>query len=444
MVVRRLLAAGVLAIVAVLVAAAGPARAADWMVVSCVNPSGSAAPSQGWSTDIVGIPEPGPAPSTACGPGTPMSAALDAGTPATGGVKEALEYQPPPGSTLVGGLLDVRLVGGGTGSGFGTGAIYEPALVDDQNDAFLVCSPILQPCQNGTDTFTGTADLPAGRGGDLFVNAECAGEAGTSCSANAQNGVWAEVDVDAADLLLSTAAVPEGAAFSGSALQPGASGIAHLVFTATDPGGPGILSATAAIDGRTVFSGTPDTNGGLCAPVGADPATGSPMYDAQQPCPAVETVDLPISTLGLPDGTHRLTVALTDAAGTTSPVLDQGIVTFNPQTTPVPAGRRLVHARFVVSWRWSAQRTVLRSLTVSKLPRHARISVACSGRRCPKLRVHAVSARHVSRLVRALAHLRLHPGDRLRITVRAPRHRPERIELLIRRGREPRARLLGR
>jgi hypothetical protein len=443
LVARRVLVVSVLSI-AVALAAAAAARAADWMVVSCVNPSGSAAPSQGWSTDIVGIPEPGSTASTACGPGTPMSAGLDAGTPATGGVKEALEYQPPPGSTLVGGLLDVGLGAGSTGSAVGAAAVYEPALVDDQNDAFLVCSAILQPCQNGTDTFTGLVALPAGRGGDLFVNAECAGDAGTSCSANAQDGVWARVDVNDAHLLLSTAAVPQGTGFSGSALQPRASGVAHLVFTATDPGGPGILSATAAIDGQTVFTGTPDTNGGLCAPVGADPATGAPMYDAQQPCPAVETVDLPISTLGLPDGAHRLTVAVTDAAGTSSPVLDQAIDTFNPQRTPVPAGRGRVHARFVLSWRWSARRTVLRSVTVSKLPRHARISVTCSGPRCPKLRVHGLAARHVGLLVRALTQLRLHPADRLRITVRAPERRAERIVLDIRRGHEPRARLLGR
>jgi hypothetical protein len=433
---------GLTAIVLAL-AASGSARAADWMVVSCVNPTGSAASSDGWSTDVVAIPEPGSHASTACGPGTPMSASLDAATPAAGGVKEALEYQPPPGSTLIGGQVDVRLVAGSTGSAIGAAAVYEPALVDDENDAFLVCSSILQPCQNGTDTFQGTVQLPAGRGGDLFVNAECAGDANTSCTGDPQDGTWAAVDVSAARLLLSTAAVPQASQFGGSLLQLGASGVAQLLFSAADPGGPGILSATVAIDGNVVYAGTPDTNGGLCAPVGADPTTGAPMYDAQQPCPALESVDLPISTAGLPDGAHRLTVTVTDAAGTSAAVLDQSIDTFNPQKLPVPAARRRVHARLLISWRWSAQRTVLRSLRISKLPRHARVSVACSGPRCPTLRVHAAIKRHVRRLRRALAHLRLHPGDRLHITVRAPGHRPERIVLVIRRGAEPRARLLN-
>jgi hypothetical protein len=432
----------VIATMIALLAVAGSARAADWMVVACVNPSGSAAPSDGWSTDVVAIPEAGSQASTACGPGMPMSASLSAGTPAAGGVKEALEYQPPAGSTLVGGQVDVRLVAGSTGSAIGAAAVYEPALIDDQNDAFLVCSSILQPCQNGIDTFQGTVALPPGGGGDLFVNAECGGDANTSCDGNPEEGTWAAVDVSAARLLLSTAAVPQASQFGGSLLQLGASGTVQLLFSATDSGGPGILSATVAIDGRVVYAGTPDTNGGLCAPVGADPSTGAPMYDAQQPCPALESVDLPISTEGLPDGAHRLTASLTDAAGTSAPVLDQSIDTSNPQTVPVPTARRRVHARLRISWRWSAQRTVLRSLRITKLPRHARISVACSGPRCPKLRVDAATKRHVHRLLRALAHTRLHPGDRLRITVRAPGHRPERIELLIRRAAEPRARLL--
>lgn len=165
------------------------------------------------------------------------------------------------------------------------------------------------------------------------------------------------------------------------------------------------------------------------------------MYDASQPCPASEVLDLPVPTDGLPDGPHELSVGLTDAAGTTSPVLDQTITTSNPQMTPAPRGRHSVRARFVISWSWSGPHTVLRSIRVGHLPRDARVTVGCRGRGCPKLHLYAVSARRIVRLLRALAGKRLRAGDIVRITVTAPHSRAERIELRVRDGAEPQARL---
>ncbi len=429
----------VLASLAVMVSGA---RAATWMEISCENPNGSVAPSQGWSSEVVGSPEGGSQASVACDPGAPMTASLDAGTPAPGGAKEALEYQPPVGSSLVGGQIDVRLSAASIGqNAAGAAALYEPALADDQNDAFLVCSPILQPCQGSTDTYTGVVSLPGARGGDLFANAECAGASGTYCTSGAQDGTWASAQVYWAHALLATSAIPQASGFAGSALQRGASGTAHIVLTATDTGGPGIYQATVGVDGRTVYAGTPNANGGACAPVGADAATGALMYDASQPCPASEVLDLPVPTDGLPDGPHELSVGLTDAAGTTSPVLDQTITTSNPQMTPAPRGRHSVRARFVISWSWSGPHTVLRSIRVGHLPRDARVTVGCRGRGCPKLHLYAVSARRIVRLLRALAGKRLRAGDIVRITVTAPHSRAERIELRVRDGAEPQARL---
>ncbi len=205
-----------------------------------------------------------------------------------------------------------------------------------------------------------------------------------------------------------------------------------------------MYSVTASIDGRPVWSGTPNSNGGDCVPVGTDSATGALMFDASQPCLPTEVVDVPVPTAGLPDGGHELAVTVTDAAQNNSTVLDQTITTSNPQTTPVSNSGRAVHARFVISWSWSAKHTTLRSIKVQKLTKHATVSVGCLGRGCPRLNVRSASAGHVSKLLHGLDGKRFRAGDKLHLTVTAPRRRAERIELEIRTGRLPGARLLKR
>jgi hypothetical protein len=438
------------ALLAGLACMAGSSRAADWMQVSCENPNGTAASSDGWVPDIVGDPEPGSEANTTCSPGAPMTASLSTSAAATPGVKEALEYVPPAGSTLAGGELDVQLAGTSYGPAtdpnahsLGVGALYEPALVDDAADAFLVCAQDTVTCKSTGFVYSGVAAIPNREGGDLFANAECVSTGGGECNTDPFENTWALAQVYWAHLLLSTGAVPQASGFTGSALQARASGVAHLVFTATDTGsGPGIYWVSAALDGRPVYSGTPNTNGGLCAPVGSDPTAGAPMYDSSQPCPATEVVDVPVPTTGLPDGKHELSVSVEDAAGTNSPVFDQTITTYNPQTTPAPRNRASVKARFVISWSWLDSHTVLNAIKVSKLPRGARIAVRCLGRGCPKIKLHAASGGRIKRLLGDLAGKRLQVGDKLLITVTAPRRRAERIELQMLENAEPRARLL--
>jgi hypothetical protein len=212
----------------------------------------------------------------------------------------------------------------------------------------------------------------------------------------------------------------------------------HLVFTAADPGGPGVYDVTVTLDGRIVSNGTPNTNDNACVAVGTG-SGGALMFDHQQPCPPTAAVDAPVPTAGLPDRPHRLVVTVTDAAQNTSTVLDQLIRTSNPQTTPRP--RRGVRARFVISWDWAPRTTLLRSIQARKLPRSARVSVRCVGSRCPRLRIHSASGGRVRRLLRALGGRRFPAGDRILLTVTQRHHRAERIVLLIRRGHIPRARL---
>ena len=69
---------------------------------------------------------------------------------------------------------------------------------------------------------------------------------------------------------------------------------------------------TVQIDGTTVYSGTPDSNEGRCAPIGE--SGGTLMFDHSQPCRTSESVDLPIDTATLANGEHTLKVTVEDAA----------------------------------------------------------------------------------------------------------------------------------
>jgi len=58
------------------------ARAGQWMQVSCVNPDGSAAPSDGWSGYSNGPQPVGSGTKAVCSPGSPMFAFLSNTGPA--------------------------------------------------------------------------------------------------------------------------------------------------------------------------------------------------------------------------------------------------------------------------------------------------------------------------------------------------------------------------
>ena len=435
-----------MALVAVLLAAPG-ARAGDWVQVSCVNPDGSAASNAGWTSFAQGPVTVGDGNSTQCAPGVPLTAVLGNTVAAANGQSQVLEYQPPAGSTLVGGTLNGTFTAYGGSSGARAEAdVLEPLDAVDQGDSAFLCING-SGCGSGdaaNDAYTGVVAVPANRGGNLYVTATCTALSGYTCDANqgGDNGTWASAAITSGDLLLRSSAAPGGTGFSGSALQPNARGTAHLVFTATDVNGPGVYVVTVEVDGRPVWSGTPSANGGTCAPVGTDSAAGALMFDSSQPCPPSESVDLPVPTAGLTDGRHELTASVTDAAQSTATVLDQTITTSNPQVTPPGRGAGAIHAEFLISWHWQGRTTELRSITVRHLPRIATITVRCTGRGCPRLTDTRAGARRSGRLLRALGGRRLRAGDRLLITVTAARHRAERIRLTIRNNRVPLAALL--
>jgi hypothetical protein len=418
---------------------AGTAQAGEWIQASCQNPNGSAAPSDGWSVGELNSPGDGSSNSTRCAPGTPMYAILSTAVAERVGTTEYLEYAPPAGSTLTGGTVNVNLYADGYGPGAsGTAVLYEPALTYP-GDVFFQCAQSAEYCHGDTYDYSGLISLPSGAGGDFYIAAGCGGQAGQSCDSGGSHNAYALVHVNAADFLLSNSSAPQASDFSGSALQSRVSGTAHVVFTASDPAGPGIYRVTVQVGSSTVWSGTPSTDDGRCVPAGS--SGGVLIFDWQQPCQQTEVVDAPVPTRGLSDGSHELAVTVTDAAGNSSTVLDQTISTSNPNSAPTPRGRHSVHAHFLFYWRWNAARTELYRMTITGMPRRARLQITCSGRGCHAPTFHTTIA-HGRWLVSETGHRSFRAGDRLLITVKAPNLKAERIKIMIRNGSKPTTRLL--
>ncbi len=308
--------------------AASSAYAGSWMEVSCVNPSQSAAPSEGWSSFAAGGGY-GSNNSTACGPGSPMYAILSTDAAVGVGSAETLQYAPPGGSTLIGGSVDVSLYADGGGyNASGTAVAYTPNYAYDGSDVFFQCASGLTPCANGTNDFAGVLGVPSGRGGNLYLSAGCGGASGYACNSGGSEGAWSLVRLWWANLLLSNEATPSASGVGGTLLSPNAEGTAELTLDAADPGGPGVYLVIVEIDGKAVYSGTPNSGGGKCVPVGT--SGGALMFDYGQPCPASESVDLPINTSALANGQHTLKVVVQDAAGNSAVVYDGTISTKQP------------------------------------------------------------------------------------------------------------------
>jgi hypothetical protein len=316
---------------------AAPAYAGTWVQVSCVNPDGSAAPSEGWSNYAGGGTGVGSTSSSQCSPGNPMFAFLSTTVGAPTGAGETLQYAPPAGSTLIGGTAQVQMSADGYGLGAsGTAVAYSPNPAYDAGDVFYQCAYDIASCGTGGYDFTGQLNLPTDRGGGFYLSAGCGGTTGQYCNSGGSAGTWSAVRLSSADFDLSNTSTPAASPIIGTLLNANARGTQDVTFTASDPGGPGVYEVTSTIDGTSAYSGTPDTNAGACATVGTQ--AGALMFDHQQPCKQTENVDLSIDTTPFTDGTHTLKITLTDAAQNTSVVYDSTITTLNaPTNSQAPA-----------------------------------------------------------------------------------------------------------
>ncbi len=254
-----------------------------------------------------------------------MTAALATLEPAHSDTSETLEYQPPAGSTLAGGSLELEALAAGHGPGAYTEVgVYTPALGGTPS-----WSCAYESCPQGSrNAYTGQVQIPTETGGDLYVSVICQGAVNASCQEGEDSLVWANTQITEAHLLLSNNSVPQASGFGGSLLEPQARGTQQLQLTATDTSGPGVYSITVEGEGKTLYNGTPDTNNGACVP-SATTGGGVMMFDSPQPCKQIEAVKVPVETAGLTDGEHSVNVLVTDAAQNTTRVFVGNVTTHN-------------------------------------------------------------------------------------------------------------------
>jgi hypothetical protein len=180
-----------------------------------------------------------------------------------------------------------------------------------------------------------TYSLTGHTGGHIWLYAFCE-PPGSPCPANySREWFWASDAMQQATLVLSNNAQPSGTGFSGGVTGTGAlAGSQNLLFQASD-GGSGVYQVKAALSGQTVYSATPNTNGGECVPVGS---YGSSLeFVSATPCHTSESVTIPIDTTAVHDGNHELIVTVIDAAGNETTVYAHTVETHNaPAVTATP------------------------------------------------------------------------------------------------------------
>jgi hypothetical protein len=300
---------------------ASSAQAGTWTLVSCTQPDGRPAPTEGWSTSATGGIGPYSGDTNTCEQGGDLAAVTSGEAPQHPYEGPEWVFTVPAGSTIAGGSVTATLT-----SPHGQAWLGTPNATYDSADVLANCQYNLA-CGGG-GTLSGTFPITHPGGTNLYAIAVCVGpyEGATSCPAT--GGLDAGIYLSSADIALSNGATPAASGLGGTLLNPNAQGTQELTFNASDPGGPGVYLTTAQIDGKTVYSGTPNNNEGKCVPVGS--SGGALMFDYSQPCRTSESVDLPINTAALADGQHVLKVTIEDAAGNTSVVYDGTITTKQP------------------------------------------------------------------------------------------------------------------
>jgi hypothetical protein len=295
------------------------AHAGTWALVSCSTPTGMPAPTDGWLAGGAGDDK-----------GSTSTCASRGGALVSqvGDQAEQPAYQPatwtfstPGGSTIAGGTLKL-----GFYDPEGQSYVETPQNSYDAADVIGNCQYNAGTCASQRNVQTDTIGPSQTGGTQIFLGAECVApiEGHNYCQQpgdpfDSADGLDAETDLYGAIIDLQNNSMPTATGFSGGLLAPNAAGMQDLVFTASDPNGPGILSATLKIDGRTLYDATPDGNGGRCRSIGTDGA-GAPEYLNEQPCKQTLAIDIAVNTSALTAGPHQLLVGLTDAAGNTATV----------------------------------------------------------------------------------------------------------------------------
>ncbi len=324
----ELLLAAIAGVLLVFALSAAGAQAGTWTLLSCRQPDGLPAPTDGWSTSANGGVGADSGDTNSCASGGALTAMTSGEAPQ--GAYEGPEwvFTAPPGSTIAGGTITATLT-----SPHGQAWLATPTSTYDAANVIANCQYNL-PC--GEDgSYTGVFPITHVGGSSLYAVAVCVGPYEGARTCPADGGIDAAVSVSSASIELATDATPAASGFGGTLLSPNAQGTQELTFQASDSGGPGVYLVVVQIDGNTVYSGTPDDNEGRCAPVAR--SAGTLVFEHSQPCRTSESVDVPVNTATLANGTHTLKVMVEDAAQNTGVVYDGQITTLQPSNVSLGA-----------------------------------------------------------------------------------------------------------
>lgn len=317
---------------AMLVAAviAPSARAGTWTLVSCTQPGGQPAPTDGWTATAIGTLGANSGTANTCSQGGVLAGADSSLAPQDAYSGPVWQFTAPAGSTIAGGSMSLSLY-----APQGQAYVATPNNQYDAADVIANCQ-FNEPCGSG-GVYTATVPISHPGGTNIYAVAQCvpASYGAAVCPAgDGANNVNASFSIQAADISLTNSSTPQASGFGGGVLANPVRGRQDLTFSASDPNGPGVWVVRATLDSQVIYNATPDTNAGRCASIG-QAADGSPEFLYEQPCKPNVQVDIPIDTTKLADGAHALRVSVEDAAGNTSTVY---ATTIQSQNTPSPSG----------------------------------------------------------------------------------------------------------
>jgi hypothetical protein len=160
----------------------------------------------------------------------------------------------------------------------------------------------------------------------IYFDAACRGEAGKFCTSISGYQYLVQAQLWAADITLRAEVPPTASAVGGSLLtSERLNGPQNLLVTASDPG-PGVYEAIFLVDGKIVATPVLDSNGGRCQSMEAT-SDGTSAFLYLQPCPPeVNSIDVPFDPSVIPNGPHDLKVLVSDAAGNTTTILDRQVI----------------------------------------------------------------------------------------------------------------------
>ncbi len=328
-----------LTIVALLLAAPAiqppTANAGTYDVFSCTQPDSAAAPIDGWTSfsnnpDMLAEDD--------CAQGRDLTAGMLGWVEVPVGAESGWTFLPPAGTQVKQATLywdhdNADNVDTDGASAFESleapyrGALPFAACVHSKG---CCCSTALVKFSPETLVTVPTHDLepePGGPAPGITMTAGCTSEEGGEghCDGGALEFA-AFSGIAAATITLEDNSPPQVTVVGGS-LTAGTEleGTQTLAITGTDSGS-GIYKAILDVDGEEAQSTTVDNNGGHCEDVGQT-TDGRPAFLYVVPC-KLEVNDQYVSfnLADIPDGPHRLTVFVTDAAGNATTVFERDVV----------------------------------------------------------------------------------------------------------------------